>query len=227
MASSERTVTWQVMLVLILLIYVIAPIAAYYTLRTAGLAAPLALLAGGLIPVAAVAHKAVRGGGVDGLDAFGVGAVAIGGVIALLRGAPRFLLLMDCLAEAVAGAWVLATIVLARPLAFEIGRQLGAPRERAWRESPDFRRAIRTVTALWGAALVLDAALVAGLALTLPVDLVPALRPIGLVFPVAAAVAGTVCARRYRRRHGHRLIVPDSGRVPLAYQRTSAPPPPG
>jgi hypothetical protein len=215
---SQRTVPWQAMLVLIVAVYVAAPVATYYALRAAGLAAPLALLAGALIPVAAVAHKAARGGRVDGLDAFGIGAVAIGGLVALLDGEPRFLLLMDCLAQTATGGWVLATLAFARPLAFDIGRQLGADRERAWHRSAAFRRAIRTVTALWGTALLLDAALAAVLILTLPVDLVPALRPAGLLCPAGAAIAGTVLARRFHRRHGHHLVIPDSGRVPLAYK---------
>ncbi|WP_063780680.1 VC0807 family protein [Nonomuraea sp. SBT364] len=216
---EARTASWQVLLAIMLVVFVAVPVAAFYGLRALGASPWLALLAGAVVPAAALAHKVIAGGRIDGLDRFTIATLALTGVGSLLSGDPRLLLFRDALTGAVAGGWALVTAVSSRPLALELTLQLGAPeREAAWRTSPAYRSGIRTITALWGAGLLLDAAVSAVVTSMVPPDLVPLVRLSGLVFVAAAVTAGVVHARRFRRRHGHRLVIPDNGRIVLDYQ---------
>lgn len=63
---------------------------------------------------------------------------------------------------------------------------------RSWREdwenSPEFRKAMRVMTAVWGVAFLLDAVARVAMAYTLPVDIVPLLGAGLLVTMLIAAV---------------------------------------
>ncbi|MEV4217360.1 VC0807 family protein [Nonomuraea sp. NPDC049725] len=215
---AARTASWQVLLAIMLVVFVVVPVAAFYGLRALGVSPWLALMAGAVVPAAVLAHKVIAGGRIDGLDRFTIATLALTGVSSLFSGDPRLLLLRDALTGAVAGGWALITAISSRPLALELTLQLGAPeREAAWRTSPAYRGAIRTITALWGAGLLLDAAVSAVVTFTVPPDLVPLVRLSGLAFVAAAVTAGVIHARRYHRRHGHRLVIPDNGRIVLDY----------
>jgi hypothetical protein len=205
-------------LAVLLVLYVAAPLVIFYALQAAGVSQVFALLAGAVVPVGAIVHKVATGGRIDGLDLFALGTLALSGVLAPLTGDPRLLLVKDSVTEAVSGGWALLTIASASPLALQVSRQLGvADREETWHRSHAYRVGVRVITALWGSCLLLDAALSMVLARVLPLGLLPLTRLSALICVAASLVAGILYARRFRRRHGHRLVVPDDGRVDLDY----------
>ncbi|MEU4213312.1 VC0807 family protein [Streptomyces sp. NPDC026206] len=201
---------------------ILLPLALYYVLRAQGIAQWQALLLSSVVPAAHALATAVVRRRAEAFDLLVVVLLAISAVTSLISGSPRVLLLKDAGLPAVLGVWIVGTLFTARPFTFQFGRRLRGPgadeeAERAWRERPDFRAALRGLTVLWGGEQLLDAALSAVEALTLPVDLVPvigrfqSLALIGLV-----AVVTVRSSRRFRARHGTALfgVRAPAGQVP-------------
>ncbi len=158
------------------------PVAVYYGLRAAGVSVYLALLVDALVPAVFTAYQFVRGRTLDGLGLFMTGMLGIGLAVALIGGDERFLLAKEGVATAAAGLWFLATLKAGKPLAYLFTRPLlerrlphgprREPWELYWERLPRFRAIWRTSTAIWGVALLLDAAARVYIAYALPVDLV-------------------------------------------------------
>lgn len=160
----------------------VIPVAVYYGLRAAGVSVYLALLADALVPAAFTAYQFVRGRTLDGLGLFMTGMLGIGLAVALIGGEERFLLAKEGLVTGAAGLWFLATLRAGRPMAYVFTRPLverrlpHGPRRESWElyweRLPRFRAIWRVSTAIWGVALLLDAAARVLIAYVLPVDLV-------------------------------------------------------
>ncbi|WP_336212423.1 hypothetical protein [Nonomuraea sp. LPB2021202275-12-8] len=71
--SARRTVSWQVLLAIMVEVFLIVPVGVFYGLLAAGAGQWVALLAGGAVPMAVLVHKVVSGGRIDGLDWFAIG----------------------------------------------------------------------------------------------------------------------------------------------------------
>jgi len=88
--------------------------------------------------------------------------------------------------------------------------------ETNWRDHPPFRHVLRVATAVWGAALLADAALRVVMAATLPVDAVPLLDDVLLIVTLAALlVFQRLFGRAYLRGHGLRLRGVELVRLPV------------
>lgn len=187
------------------------PIAAYVLLHTAaGLSAFWALAIGGLATMASTTITTVRR---RKLDAFGIlvaAEVALSVALLFVSRDPRVLLIKPAFYFAVAGAYALATLMTGTPLAYETGRPFAtrgdpaliAAYNRAYTGSDAFRRAIRTVTAAWGACFLADAALRVLIVVSFPPaqvadSLVLSQAPL-VVLLVAAIVFTRVRMRRVR-----------------------------
>ncbi|MEV4440789.1 VC0807 family protein [Streptomyces sp. NPDC049577] len=187
---------------------VLLPLAAYYGLRAQGVAPWQALLLSGVIPAAHAVVTAVRRRRAEFFDLFVVALLAVSAATSLISGDPRVLLLKDAALPAVLGLWILGSLLAARPFAFQFGSRLRAgpataEAERAWREVPEYREALRGLTVIWAGGQLLDAALTVIWALFLPVDVVPLLgrfQSIGLL--VLVAVVSVRRSRAFRDRHG-------------------------
>ncbi|KUL36926.1 hypothetical protein ADL22_23150 [Streptomyces sp. NRRL F-4489] len=188
-----------------LAVNVAVPLALYYVLRAQGAAQWLALLLSGVVPAAHALAAAVLRRRVEVFDLLVVVLLAVSAGLSALSGSPRVLLLKDAGIPAALGLWILATLRAARPFPFHFGQRLRGPggaeaADRAWRELPEFRAALRGLTLLWGGAELLDAALSAVWALTLPIDLVPVIGRFQSLAILAALAALTV-----RRSHSFRI----------------------
>ncbi|MEU3370380.1 VC0807 family protein [Streptomyces sp. NPDC006660] len=169
---------------------IVVPIALYYGLRAAGVSVFAALLAGALLPALTTAAQWLRTRSVEGMAGFVAGTMMLGVAAALIGGSPRFLLAKDGWLTGAAGLWFLISIRARRPLLFHGGRPLLEGRFRSdgtswdvlWEREPAFRRIWRVSTAIWGVAMLLDAAARVVMAYTLPVDTVPGLG--ALLWPV-------------------------------------------
>ncbi|MEV6669640.1 VC0807 family protein [Streptomyces sp. NPDC051162] len=188
------------------------PLALYYVMRAQGAAQWQALLISGVFPAAHALGTAVVRRRLEFFDLFVVGLLALSAATSLISGNPRVLLLKDAALPALLGIWILATLFTARPFAFRLGERLrtGAAvedAERAWHVMPEYRAALRGLTAFWGCVQLLDAALSTVLALTLPVDVVPLIGRIESFTLLGLVVVATVRrSKRFRAVHGRSLF---------------------
>ncbi|MFF2811373.1 VC0807 family protein [Streptomyces sp. NPDC058000] len=191
-----------------LTVNLLLPLVLYYVLRAQDVAQWQALLLSGVIPAAHAVGTAVVRRRVEVFDLLVVVLLAVSAGLSAISGSPRVLLLKDAGIPAVLALWVLGTLFAVRPFAFHFGRRLGGPAgaeaaERAWRELPEFRNALRGLTLLWGGAQLLDAALSTVAALGLPIDLVPVIGKIESFAILGAMVALTVRrSRAFRDEYG-------------------------
>ncbi|WP_328610814.1 hypothetical protein OG943_17360 [Amycolatopsis sp. NBC_00345] len=150
------------------LLDLVLPVAAYYLLHNGfGLSPFWALAVGGLATMVNAVVTTVRRGRLDAFGGLVVVEVALSLALLFVSDDPRVLLLKPAFYIAVGGLYALGTLVVGRPLVYESGKPFatkGEPRlvaayERCWDTSARFRAAIRSVTVVWGAGFLLDAAL--------------------------------------------------------------------
>ncbi|NXY93779.1 hypothetical protein HYE82_05070 [Streptomyces sp. BR123] len=208
--------TWRAAATAILVAAVLPP-AVFYVLRSQGISQWLALTLSGALPAVRMVVTAATQRRVNDLEAFMIGMLAVRIVTSLLAGSPRVILVKDAGLGAAAGLWILGSLLVAKPFAFQAaqswhGPAAAAAREAAWRVSPALRSALTRLTVLWGGAQLLDGAAGVLVALLMPVEAVPALnRAKGLALLSAVLLATVSCSRHYRRRHALSLF----GSTPL------------
>jgi intracellular septation protein A len=169
---------------------VAAPIALFYVLRAAGVSTFAALLAGAVLPVVTTGVYWLRDRRLEPMAAFVAAVMVLGLLVSLVSGDTRFMLAKDGWVTAVAGLSFLVSMWARRPLAYLGARPLlegrfrsdGTSWETLWENEPAFRRIWRVSTAIWGVAMLLDAAARVVMSYTLPVSVVPGLG--GLLWPV-------------------------------------------
>ncbi|MFE6686937.1 VC0807 family protein [Streptomyces sp. NPDC057743] len=195
-----------------LTVNLVLPLGLYYVLRAQGVAQWQALLLSGAVPTVHALGAAVVRRRVEIFDLVVAGLLAVSAGLSAINGSPRVMLLKDVAIPVVLGLWILGTLLAARPFAFHFGSRLRgaggeADADRAWRERPEFRGALRVLTILWGGSQMLDAALSAVAACTLPVDVVPVIGRFQSLGILAVVVALTVRRSRvFRRRYGFPLF---------------------
>ncbi|MFE1442581.1 VC0807 family protein [Streptomyces sp. NPDC058739] len=188
---------------------VVAPVLTYNALRDQGWSEFGALLASSAWPVVdSVVHIAWR----RRLDEFAVVTLVflvITAVVSLVGAhSARALLIKDSGVTGLFGLLCLATLLAPRPLMFYFGRKFatdGTAGSTAWWNGlwqyPDFRRTMITMTAVWGVAYCVEAAVRVGLVLVLSTDTMVVLSPV-LIYVVLGALGAwtAVYGKRARRR---------------------------
>ncbi|WP_323376593.1 VC0807 family protein [Streptomyces sp. RB17] len=197
---------------------ILLPLLVYYAARGLGAGQGPALLLSGAPPALRLVSGAVRQRRIDGVDLFFTVLLAAAALVTVVGGSTRLLLFKDAALSLVVGGWILGTGFTGRPLAFQLGQRLhrgpaAGARAGIWRDSAEFRRALRVLTVLWGAEQLLDGGLGTLAAATLPTDVVPLLaRVLSLLLLVLTVAATAAHARRFRTRRGIPLFgAPDSG----------------
>lgn len=120
----------------------------------------------GIFPLAATLVGWVRTRQVDALGALSLTFIVLGIITGFITGSSRFLLLKESAFTGIFGLVFLGSLLRERPLAFYFGRQFatrGDPQrverwDNLW-QYPQFRRAQRVVTAVWGIGWLADALL--------------------------------------------------------------------
>ena len=175
-AGLRRALTRQ------LLLEVTLPLAGYYGLRAMGASAWVALVAGSLLCTPWIVWAAVRDRRFDITAAFTLSLVLLGGLMSMVTGDPRVILVRDSWLGALLGAWILISIATRRPFLMAMSRAIvvakvgeadAAAWEGRWDKEPDFRRHVRILTAIWGVVFLGDALVRVVLAYTLPIDAAP------------------------------------------------------
>ncbi|QES51833.1 hypothetical protein DEJ50_32270 [Streptomyces venezuelae] len=204
-----------------ILFAVALPLAVFYVLRSQGISQWLALTLSGAVPAVRMAVEATTRRRVNSFEAFMIGMLAVRIVTSLLTGDPRVILVKDAGLAAAAGLWILGSLLVAKPFAFQAGQYWHGPtaartRETAWSVSPALRSGLTRLTVLWGCAQLLDCGAGVLVALLLPVESVPALnRAKGLALLCTVALITISYSRRYGRRHALSLF----GSAPLITRR--------
>lgn len=150
---------------MIVIFDVAAPLAAYNALRSAGLTAVTALLLSGIFPAIGVTIAAVRHRRLDVFGAVVLAGIIVGTVLGLVSHSTRLLLVEGSVPTAVFGVACLGSLRARRPLMYSFaleftgpGTAKGQEMTRLWRYD-GYRRIFRIITAVWGVAFLLEAAL--------------------------------------------------------------------
>jgi hypothetical protein len=150
---------------MIVIFDVAGPLAAYNVLRSAGLTAVTALLASGVFPVLGVTLGVVRRRRLDVVGAVVLAGIIVGTVLGLVSHSARLVLAEGSVPTAVFGVACLGSLGARRPLMFSfalefIGPDTAKGQQMAlfWQHE-GFRRSFRVITAVWGVAFLLEAAL--------------------------------------------------------------------
>jgi hypothetical protein len=149
----------------IVVFYIAAPIAVYYLLRSAGLSPVAALLLGGVLPAGGVAVGVIRQRRLDVAGALVLAGIVVGAVLGLISHSARPVMVEGSVPTGVFGVGLLGSLRTPCPLMYGLALEFAGPgsaqgREmtRLWRYD-GYRRVFRTITAVWGAAFLLEAAL--------------------------------------------------------------------
>ncbi|HEY0814436.1 MAG TPA: VC0807 family protein [Pseudonocardia sp.] len=181
-----------------ILLGVLAPFAVYQLATGLGASEMAALAWGAVFPLAAIVVGLARTRHLDAVSAISLASIVIGLGGGLVLRSAEFLLIKDSLVTATIGLAFLGSLFAARPMVFTIGRAQAPERadvfDGRWAE-PAFRRALRRMTAVWGATLLAEATARIVLALLIPHGVLLLVSPL-----VAAAFIGPVALWTMRRR---------------------------
>jgi intracellular septation protein A len=148
----------------IVIVDVAAPLAAYSLLRSAGLSAVAALLLSGVFPALNVTISAIRHRRLDVVGALVLTGIAVGAVLGLVSHSTRLLLVEGSVPTAIFGVACLGSLWARRPLMFGFALEFAGPDTARGREMTrlwqyeGYRRVFRTITAVWGTAFLIEAA---------------------------------------------------------------------
>jgi hypothetical protein len=152
-----------------------APVLAYYVLHLLGASDWVALPASTLVAALRIGWVAVRSRSLNLFATVMLVVFGLGLALSFLSGDPRFLLLKDSIVTGAVGLTFLGTALVGnRPLALA-ARQGWSPAEADalaadYRSDPYVRRGYRFTSAVWGAGLLVEAAVRVPLVYLLPVD---------------------------------------------------------
>lgn len=188
------------------------PIALYYLLRSAGVSNLLALTAGAAVPACSALVILRFTHRFDAVSVLVLASFVVSIIASLIARNPRFLLAKEGFLTGVWGVWFLASLAAQRPAAFAFARPLmegrrvfaGHDWDALWQSEVRFRRIWQISTVIWGAALLVDAALRVAMSYTLPVHTVPALG--GLLWPVTFVVIQVITNVYYHRAGLYRIL---------------------
>ena len=180
-----------------LVINVVLPTLSFFALTNAAhLSDVPALLFSGIWPLLEIAYTVRKQRHVDEFSIFILIGIVVGVLTTVYSSNARAVFLKDSITDGLLGLVFLATLLFGRPLTFYFGRRFatdGSKLQRDWWNGllrySQFRRTQRLLTAIWGVALVGEAAIRAFLTLTLGTsamvgvnNVVPYVVLIGLIF---------------------------------------------
>ena len=150
---------------MIVIFDIAAPLAAYNLLRSAGLTAVTALLLSGVFPALGVAIGVIRHRRLDVVGAVVLAGIIVGSVLGLVTHSARLVLVEGSVPTAVFGVACLGSLWARRPLMLSFALEFTGPdtakgqeMTRLW-QYEGYRRVFRVITAVWGVAFLIEAAL--------------------------------------------------------------------
>lgn len=153
-------------LLITLAVDIIGPVGGYFVLHAAGFSDFWAIGLGGSLGVILVTVNTIRRRKLDAIGLLVLLELALTGVLAAVNQDPRLLLVKPALYTVVLGLFFIGGAFIGRPFSITATRfgvvsgddRLAAVYDRAWDESPRFRREHRVIALLWGAVWLLESA---------------------------------------------------------------------
>jgi intracellular septation protein A len=196
---------------MIVIFDVAAPLAAYSLLRSAGLSAVTALLLSGTFPALAVAISAIHTRRLDGIGALVLAGIAVGTALGVVSHSTRLLLIEGSVPTAVFGVACLGSLWARHPLMFSFAREFTGPDTAKGREMTrlwqygGYRRVLRIITAVWGAAFLVEAGLRVVIVYNTSTGTALAISKVTPFVWAAILSAWTVAYGAYHKRKGEHL----------------------
>lgn len=196
---------------MIVIVDVAAPLAAYSLLRSAGMNAVAALLLSGVFPALSVTISAIRHRRLDVVGGLVLAGIAVGALLGLVSHSTRLLLVEGSVPTAVFGTACLGSLWAPRPLMFGFALEFTGPDTAKGREMTrlwqyeGYRRVFRTITAVWGAAFLLEAALRVVIVYSTSTGTALASSKVTPFLFGIILSAWTVAYGAYRKRKGERI----------------------
>ncbi len=191
------------------------PMAAYYGLHAAGASNLVALGAGTVISGVFVLAEVVRNRKIDVFAGVILAGFAVGLVLTFVSGDARFMIAKDSLTTALIGGAFLVSAAVGKPLTYVVARRgmAGDPQrlaefEEKYRTMPLVRRTLFMLTVVWGAGLIVEAAVRVVLVYQLPVATMVWLSTVMMVITFAALFGITVLIVRRAGLRATRGTVP-------------------
>jgi len=150
---------------MIVIFDVAGPLVAYKVLRSEGLTAVTALLASGVFPALGLAIRAVSHRRLDVVGAVVLAGIIVGTVLGLASHSAWLVLVEGSVPTVVFAVACLGSLRARRPLVYSLALEFVGPDTAKGQEMTlfwqheGFRRSFRVITAVWGAAFLLEAAL--------------------------------------------------------------------
>lgn len=184
----------------------LCPLALYYVLHAAGVAAVPSLILSGLPPALRVLLAMVVHRRLDVIGAFVLGGIVVGSIAGGVTDDPHLVLLDGVVPTVAFGAICLASLGAARPLIFRFALEVfgsdtaaGLELVRRWGHSP-IRRAFRFMTAAWGLAYLAEAAVQISIIETMSATFA---KTTSNVLPVVVTVVMAAWNLLYARQYLH------------------------
>ena len=185
----------------------IAPACVYYGARALGAPVMLAVLLGGLACLPRQAVELARRRMLDGLGAAVLIVLAVSGLLSLLSGDARVLVVKDAVWPLAAGAVTVVSCLRGKPVTFFVLRPMltqGQPENRpfwdqVWAAGAAFRHSLRVLAVGWSAILLAAGAVEVLLALSLPISAAAAVTAVVPAIAVPVLLGGTAL---YGKRTG-------------------------
>jgi hypothetical protein len=201
---------WLRSVITVAIVDIGAPLAAYSALRSAGLTAVTALVLSGVFPAVSVIFGAIRHRRLEVVGALVLAGIAVGAVLGLVFQSPRPVMAEGSVPTVVFAVGCLASL-RGRPLMFGFAMEFIGPDSAKGREMTDlwqydgYRHVWRVITAAWGAAFLLEAALRVVVIYTASADTALAVSKVTPWVFVGVMSAATVAYGSYRKRKGERM----------------------
>ena len=189
---------------------VVVPIVAYQVMiHLLGVSRVPALVLSGAFPAVNVARRYMRDRRVDPIGVIVLASILIGAALSVISGSEKLTLLRESFLTAAFGIAFLVSLLFGKPIMFLLIRQFVAQEDERqleewdarWDDTPEFRRVMRQMTAMWGVALLAEFALKVVMVETLSTDVVQAISgPLILGFTAVLIVVTIRWGRRSRER---------------------------
>jgi hypothetical protein len=193
----------------IVIVDIAAPVAIYSALRSAGLSAVTALVLSGVFPALSVTAGAIRHRRVEVAGALVLTGIAVGAVLGLVFHSARLVLVEGSVPTVIFGAACLVSL-RARPLMYGLALEFIGPETARGQEMTGlwqhdgYRQVWRVITAVWGGAFVIEAALRVIIIYSTSAGTAMAISKITPYVFFGVLSAWTVAYGQYRKRKGQR-----------------------
>ena len=196
---------------MIVIFDVAAPLVAYKVLRSAGMTPVTALLLSGVFPALGVTIGAVRHRRLDTVGVLVLAGIATGTILGLISHSTRLLLVEGSVPTAIFGAACLGSLWARHPLMFSFAREFTGPdtaqgqeMTRLW-QYEGYRRVFRVITAVWGVAFLLEAALRVVIVYNTSTGTALAISKVTPFLFAAIMVAWTIAYGTHHKKKGERM----------------------